>query len=311
MKRVFNLLGAAVLGTAVLLSLTERVRKQAASAGPAALFAGTKAGQVRDDNGLRMQLVWCPPGKFTMGSPKNEKGRWWTGEDEVNVTLTKGFWLGKYEVTQAQWKHVMHTEPWFGGHSAAVIMEGDEYPALYFSQKDALQFCQKLTMEERRAGRLPASWQYTLPTEAQWEYACRAGTTTRFSFGDDESKLVEYAWWGGVLLHSGRGKGRLARENYAHPVGQKKPNPWGLYDMHGNVLEFCRDLLPNPMHTYVPEQNSPGGVDPVVVDPHGSAAERGGAWCVLPYECRSASRFCGQGRSTYEGFRVALVQPGK
>ncbi len=116
-----------------------------------------------------------------MGSPKDDKERSST-EDQVQVTLTTGFWLGQYEVTQAEWRRIMQTAPWSGQDS---VKEGDEYSASYISWGGATIFCEKLTKQERAAGRLPAEWEYTLPTEAQWEYACRAGTTFRFSFGDD------------------------------------------------------------------------------------------------------------------------------
>jgi formylglycine-generating enzyme required for sulfatase activity len=192
-------------------------------------FVGTKAGQVREDNGLKMKLVWCPPGQFTMGSPNDEKGHL-LDETQVPVTLTNGFWLGEHEVTQAEWKHVMKTSPWSG---TIYVKEGDDYPATYLTWDDAMKFCEKLTETERGARRLPRGWKYTLPTEAQWEYACRAGTKSRFSFGDDESNLGDYAWFAKNAWHAG--------EKYAHLVGQKKPNAFGFYDMHGNQRDWCRD----------------------------------------------------------------------
>ncbi len=152
---------------------------------------GEKAGQVRDDNGLKMKLVWCPPGKFTMGSPLTESDRR-DDEAQVEVTLTKGFWLGRCEVSQSEWKQAMGIEPWVGKGRA--IIEGDDFPATFVSWDDATAFCRKLTEQERKAGRLSEDWEFALPTEAQWEWACRAGTDTKFSFGDDESKLGDYAW---------------------------------------------------------------------------------------------------------------------
>ncbi len=111
------------------------------------------------------------------------------------MTLTKGFWLGQRQVTQAEWQLVMQTTPWSGA-STTFVKEGDDYPVVSVSWHDAMKFCETLTESERRAGRLPAHWQCTLPTEAQWEYACRAGTKSRFSFGDDESDLSDFGWWG-------------------------------------------------------------------------------------------------------------------
>ncbi len=133
----------------------------------------------------------------------------------MKVFLKKGYWLGKFEVTQFEWKQVMQTEPWKG---QKFTKEGADYPATFVSWDDATDFCSKLTEQERQAGRLSNDWAYMLPTEAQWERACRARTETRFSFGDDQSKLGEYAWYGVNAFDAG--------EQYAHRVGQKKANPW-------------------------------------------------------------------------------------
>ncbi len=132
---------------------------------PTPNFTGTKAGQVRDDNGLKLKLVWCPPGTFAMGSPDAEKHDI-KDETQVLVTLTNGFWLGQQEVTQSEWRRVMQTVPWRGED---YVKEGDNYPATYVSWGHAMRFCEKLSEQERSAGRLPIAWQYTLPTEAQWE----------------------------------------------------------------------------------------------------------------------------------------------
>ncbi len=209
----------------------------------------------------------------------------------VKVVLTQGYWLGKYEVTQSEWKDVMKTEPWKGNR---LTREGADFPATCVSWDDATAFCRKLTDQERKASRLSKDWEYTLPTEAQWERACRARTRTKFSFGDDDSKLGDYAWFAA--------NARMAGENYAHQVGQKKPNPWGLCDMHGNVWEWCRDVFADKL---------PGGRDPEV-KPEEKAADlrrvfRGGDWNDVPAGCRSASR---QGlrpisRDDSLGFRVA------
>jgi formylglycine-generating enzyme required for sulfatase activity len=236
---------------------------------------GEKAGDVRDGNGLKMKLVWCPAGEFAMGSPKSEAGRSPAGnENQVQVTLTKGFWLGKLEVTQSEWKLVMAGEPWKGD---ITVKEGDDFPATFVSWNDAIEFCRRLTEREREAGRVPDGWEYTLPTEAQRERACRAGTKTRFSFGDDESKLSEYAWF-----NESGARGAQVGERYAHQVGQKKPNPWGLCDMHGNVWELCRDSYSKEL---------PGGGDPEVIDKGSSLRVMRGGWYLFVAErCRSAFR---------------------
>lgn len=251
-----------------------------------------QAGEICNNNGLKMNLVWCPPGSFTMGSPKTEKGRN-DDEDQVHVTLTRGFWLGQTVVTQGQWKTVMHTAPWKGKYC---VKEGSGHPATYVSWKDAIAFCQKLTTQERQAGRLPWDGEYTLPTEAQWEHACRGGTTTAYSFGDDDSKLGGYAWFDKNTWE--------ANEKYAHAVGTKKPNPWGLSDIHGNVWEWCRDGYADRL---------PGGRDPEVTAKDSLRVRRGGCWYPTTRYCRSAYRFWGTstGRNDCLGFRVAQVLPGK
>ena len=181
-----------------------------------------------------------------MGSPASEKNR---GKDEaqVAVTISRSFYLGKYVVTQGEFKAVMGKTPWAGKKN---VKEGNDYPATFVNGRDVREFCRKLTEREAMAGRLPQGWRYDLPTEAQWEYACRAATTTAYSFGNDAGKLSEYAWWGGL-----EGDANAKDGQYAHRVGQKKPNPWGLYDMHGNVQEPCLDAycekLPGGMDRFV------------------------------------------------------------
>ncbi|MGE3315380.1 MAG: formylglycine-generating enzyme family protein, partial [Planctomycetaceae bacterium] len=175
---------------------------------------GTKTGEQRDDNQLQMKFVWIPPGKFLMGSPKDEAGRIFN-EEPVAVTLSTGFWLGQHEVTQSEWFRLMKTRPWDGTNFE--VAKGDDHPAIYVAWEEATQFCQSLIQQERNAGRLPKGWKYVLPTEAQWEYACRAGTTTRYSFGNDVSKLDEYAWYSGNTIDM--------NDKYIHQVGRKKPNP--------------------------------------------------------------------------------------
>lgn len=278
---------------------------------------GREAGQVRDDNGLKMKLVWCPPGFVTMenvdliAEPAALKRIQQTDDEfdaiddtapdpfsqprhttiiaPVKVFLSKGYWLGKYEVTQSEWKQVMKSEPWKGQDTTR---EGAGFPATFLDWNDAENFCRQLTRQEREAGRLSKAWEYTLPTEAQWECACRAGTKTRFSFGRDESQFGEYAWTVDNTVVVG--------EAYPHWRGLKKPNPWGLHDMHGNVWEWCRDAYADRL---------PGGRDPVVTGQRGSnRVLRGGGIYRTASECHSAFRH--QRKADWRlydlGLRVAL-----
>jgi formylglycine-generating enzyme required for sulfatase activity len=167
----------------------------------------------------------------------------------------------------------METRPWKGKEN---VKDDNDNPATCVSWDGAVAFCRKFTAQERKAGRLPEGYEYTLPTEAQWEYACRAGTATRFSFGDDESLLGDYAWWGGFI-----GDGNTAKEQYPHRVGGKQANPWGLCDMHGNVSEWCRDGY---------QEKAPGGTDPEVISDDSLRIIRGGNWRDWARWCRSATR---------------------
>jgi len=240
-------------------------------------------------NSIGMELIEIPAGKFTMGSPEGEKDH---QEDEVqvSVTLTQPFKLGKYEVTQGQWKSVMGSESWEG---QKYVKADKDCPATYVSWDDATEFCKKLTTIERKSGKLKANEEYRLPTEAEWEYACRAGTTTAFSFGNDESQLGEHAWF--------RGNANDVGEQYAHKVGLKKPNPWGLYDMHGNVWEWCSDWSGDELS---------GDTDPVGPERGWFRVIRGGGWRYYPDACRSADRGCSEpSNGDYDlGFRVARSQ---
>jgi len=245
--------------------------------------------QGAEPNSIGMELIEIPAGEFMMGSPAGEKDHQ-PDEEQVAVTLTKSFWLGKTEVTQGQWRQVMGTEPWKG---MKFVQADKDWPATYVSWDDATTFCQNLTEIERKAGKLKADEEYRLATEAEWEYACRAGTTTAYSFGDDEKQLGEYAWFNGNALD--------VDEKYAHAVGLKKPNPWGLHDMHGNVAEWCSDWY---------DEKLSGGTDPV--GPGGGSFRRlrGGSWGLSPDYCRSAARlnYAPSYRLNHLGFRVARSQ---
>jgi formylglycine-generating enzyme required for sulfatase activity len=172
------------------------------------------------------------------------------------------------------------------------VREGSEYAASCINWVEAIEFCAMLSKQEKAAGRLPAEWEFTLPSEAQWEYACRAGTTTAYSFANDAAKLGAYAWF-----HE---NADTFRESYAHQVATKLENPWGLYDMHGNVWEWCSDSFQSKL---------PGGADPEVTGQTGDRVVRGGGWGYSAAHCRSASRNCHFVGDRYDllGFRLAAV----
>jgi len=191
---------------------------------------GTQVNQGRDatvmlPGGATMEFVWIEPGTFIMGSPETEEGRYVPKGPRHEVTISNGFWLGKYELTQGQWQAVMGSTPWSG---EKYVQSNPNHPAVYISWDDVQGLIG--TLNQAAGDSL-----YRLPTEAEWEYACRAGTKNLdgWSFGDEGSKLGDYAWYADNASDAG--------EKYAHAVGMKQPNPWGLHDMHGNVGEWCQD----------------------------------------------------------------------
>ncbi len=228
-----------------------------------------------------IELVYIPAGTFTMGSPTDEAGR---SDDEVQhrVTISKGFYMGKYEVTQAQWEKIMETNP--SG------FKGGSLPVEQVSWDDCQGFCTKA------GGRL------RLPTESEWEYACRAGTTGAYG---GTGKLDEMGWY-----YENSGTERLSDASWdfekltsnhcqTHPVGQKQPNAWGLYDMNGNVCEWCADWC-------VPYSDN--DTDPNGAESGSLRVYRGGSWGHATQHCRSAYRNRGEpGFRFYSlGFRVVL-----
>ena len=239
-------------------------------------------------NSVGMKLVPIPAGSFTMGSPKSEKGRG-TDEAQLRVTISRPFLISRTVVTKGEWKAVMKTEPWKGERC---VVDGDDAPAVYVDWHDAVAFCRKLTVQERAAGWLEKGEHYRLPTEAEWEYACRAGTRSAWSFGADPRKLDAYAWYYG---NTGDRK-----EAYAHRVGLKKPNPWGLYDMHGNIYEWCSDWYKSALA---------GGDDPQGPSTGTMKVLRGGGWGYDPARCRSADRTKNDPSFTdfSGGFRIVLA----
>ncbi|MEO1996380.1 MAG: formylglycine-generating enzyme family protein [Planctomycetaceae bacterium] len=237
-------------------------------------------------NSVGMVLVPIPDGKFKMGSQQKKKWGQDTHESpQHQVEITKPFYLSVCEVTQQQYAQVTGSRPWQG---QPLVEEGAHYAATYVHWEDAAEFCQKLSDQEGVT--------YRLPTEAEWEYACRAGTSTKYSFGDDDAALGDYAWFGKNAYADG--------EQYAHRVGHKLPNPWGLYDMHGNVWEWCQDWFAgfdNQKKTKVVDPRGPQKGDVRVW--------RGGAFSDDGYNLRSATRLS-NGRVGYRpvylvGFRVA------
>ena len=237
-------------------------------------------------NRIGMKLRLIPAGEFLMGSPEPEEGR---GLEEKlhRVRITKPFYIGTTEVTQAQWERIMGTSKFWEGWNRARV--GADYPALNLDWKNATEFCQKLSAKEGVS--------YRLPTEAEWEYACRAGSTSRFCFGDDEIRLNDHAWWGNSL-----GNPELKNEEYAHRAAQKKPNAWGLYDMHGNVWEWCQDWFDEEYYMNSPVEDPTGpksGITRVL---------RGGSWVVPSRSCRSATRGRDEPSKRTIGFGFRVVR---
>ena len=223
-------------------------------------------GQKRTFAGFEM--IWCPPGEFLMGSPAREANR---DDDERchPVVLSRGFWLGKYPVTQEQWELVMGSNP-------SRFTADPRLPVERVSWNDCQDFLRYLNAD--------GAGEFRLPTEAEWEYACRAGSATAYCFGDDAAQLGHYAWY------SDNANGQTA------PLGQLKPNAWNLHDMHGNVCEWCQDWY---------------GVypDDTITDPSGPGSSRyrvlrGGTWYGGGGECRSASR--GNGPAGFQDDQTGL-----
>ena len=272
------------LATAAMLSAGTR-----ALGGQRSAVTGRTAGEETTIEGIR--LCWCPPGSFRMGSPPDEPGRR-ADESPVDVTLRRGFWMGKFEVTQSQWQAAGAPAP--SRPTSEEFGLGGDVPIYWINFSAAERFCALVTAAARRSGALTGEWAFRLPTEAQWEYAARAGTTTATAFGDGLTAKQ-------ANLKGGAGK--------AVTVGSYPPNRWGLCDMHGNVFEWCRDWY----HAQLP-----GGVDPDLSARQGvpnrdgsySRVRRGGAWNDGVEFCRSACRLRYEPDrvSDHIGFRVVVVQ---
>ncbi len=261
-------------------------------------------------NGVTMKLVLIPAGEFTMGSPESEQS-WAMAQGKVErrsdysdegpqhkVKISKPFYMGAYEVTLEQWTAVMGTTV---GQQIKNFLPGADFtlsdevkhsdcPMFFASWDDAVEFCKKVSEETGR--------NVHLPTEAQWEYACRAGRATWFYFGDDYEKLGDYAWYD------------KNSSMHVHPVGQKKPNAWGLYDMYGNVLEWCSDWYHETSYTRS-EYMDPTGPGDDSLHRRDLRVLRGGCYDYPWQLCRSASRdmFTPSIGPFVYGFRVVVDPP--
>ena len=212
------------------------------------------SGRIYTVSSINYKMVYISPGTFMMGSPSSEPKRD-SDERQHKVTLTKGFYIGVTEITQNQWKAIMGNNP--------SRFKGDNLPVESVSWNDCREFIRKLNSQE-------GGNKYRLPTEAEWEYACRVGTTTRFRIGYSDSRLGDYAWYSSNS------------SSKTHPVSRKKPNAWGLYDMHGNVWEWCEDWYGNYPSGHV--------TDPDGLSSGSSRVGRGGNWGSSAGGCRSADR---------------------
>ena len=256
-----------------------------------------KGGKIKTDKvdlggGVKMELVWIPAGSFQMGSPQSEQDQavkdgeqreWVSGEGPVHTVELDGFWMGKFEVTQEQYEAVMGKNP--------SDFKGEKNPVERVSWNDAAEFCQKASQKTGKEIRLP--------TEAEWEYACRAGTRAPFSSGETIS--TDQANYDRNYTYGSGRKGEYRKKTIQ--VGSFQPNEWGLYDMHGNVWEWCGDWYGEKYYGESDRKNPQGP----------SSGEfrvlRGGSWIRDPFHCRSATRYWSNPANTiYDtGFRVACV----
>lgn len=230
--------------------------------------------KVLETNSIGMQFSLIPPGTFTMGSPDTDPQAQPDEKPQIEITLTKPYFVATTEVTQLQWETVMGTRPWTG---KKFVREGGRYAATYINWDDAQQFCQKLTELDGRSDYETAGWKYQLPTEAEWEYACRAGTTSIFAFDENDGTIRDYAVFGAY------GPGTVPSDRYARPVAAKLPNAWGLYDMHGNLWEWCRNW-------YTPSYAGWQRTDPTGPATGNERVGRSGSWGSNPDTLRSAVR---------------------
>ena len=266
MKAKLSILG---LGLAAL-TLSAGAADPASAPAPATAHKNGDSATITLPGGATMEMIWCAPGSFTMGSPLSETGRF---EDETqhSVTITKGFWLGKYEVTQRQWESVMR--------SNLSRFKGPNNPMENISWHDCMVFVRRVATETK----LPVR----LPTEAEWEFACRAGSDKPVA---GSGILPDMAWYDNNS------------DNHTHEVGIHKPNAWGFFDMHGNVLEWCADWFSVPSAADAVNPKGP---------PSGSfKVLRGGCWFFYERDCRCAYRLKRDPtlRNCIFGFRLACTE---
>jgi formylglycine-generating enzyme required for sulfatase activity len=293
-----------VLKRLLFITLLTFISVTACVKGPLILTPGAGGNPSESKTVAGIEFIWIPKGSFMMGSPATEEDRR-TNEKQHRVNLTQGYWLGATEVTKGQFKQFVRATAykttaekegscWIydgewqnkSGYSWKNLgfSQSDDHPVACVSRHDAKTYIKWLNQQGQ--GR------FSLPTEAQWEYAARAGTTTAYSFDNDASQLGDYAWY---KKNSGK---------KTQPVASKKPNPWGLYDMHGNVWEWTADWY---------DRTSPSGTttDPTGGNSGSTRVIRGGGWNATAQYLRSAFRYFGSPgyRNYYIGFRLLLRTP--